>query len=204
MAQDGTQSLRRSIHGGEGNMRTPQIPAMTGMTPCNSISSKCSWSRPMRAKNQASDFRKNVRIEASCHIWTGARDGVGYGTWRFAGKYQRAHRVAWQLANGNIPPGMFVCHHCDNPSCVNLEHLFLGTPKDNTRDMLNKNRHIAERGEEHHNVKLTAAQVTEIRAMPINETMQRQLAKQYRVSISAIKHIQYRLTWRYLNPTNGE
>jgi len=56
-----------------------------------------------------------------------------------------AHRLAWAKARGPIPAGMFVCHHCDNPACINVEHLFLGTPADNTADMVRKGRQ-AKRG----------------------------------------------------------
>ena len=83
------------------------------------------------------------RLDAltGCRIWTGGtlKDG-GYGRVRFAGKDARAHRVAWILANGPIPTGLVVCHACDNPPCVNVEHLFLGTHDDNMADMVAKGR----------------------------------------------------------------
>ena len=74
-----------------------------------------------------------------CWLWTGNKF-QGYGQIRFAGKTRRAHRVAWELTRGSIPAGLYVCHHCDNPSCVNPGHLFLGTQTDNMRDCLAKGR----------------------------------------------------------------
>lgn len=77
---------------------------------------------------------------SECIEWAGARNRQGYGITYKDGKGRRAHRVAWEEANGPIPEGLFVCHSCDNPPCVNSEHLFLGTPNDNVQDMLRKGR----------------------------------------------------------------
>lgn len=77
----------------------------------------------------------------------------------------KAHRVAWALKNGPIPKGMCVCHRCDNPPCVNPDHLFLGTKKDNTRDMVSKGRMVApprSYGIKHHNAKFGPNEVHKI------------------------------------------
>ena len=76
-----------------------------------------------------------------CIEWQGSRDRQGYGKAWKNGANARAHRVAWEEANGPIPEGMCVLHHCDNPPCINPDHLFLGTRGDNARDMVKKGRH---------------------------------------------------------------
>lgn len=75
-----------------------------------------------------------------CWTWTAYKDPRGYGMFRFHGRVQVASRVSWILTNGEIPKNMNICHHCDNPSCVNPAHLFLGTDSDNARDRVRKKR----------------------------------------------------------------
>lgn len=82
---------------------------------------------------------RRVRMVGECLEWkSGAKKR--YGSLRVMGRRVYAHRWAWELANGPIPEGMVVCHHCDNPPCVNLAHLFIGTVADNIRDRDAKGR----------------------------------------------------------------
>ena len=88
-------------------------------------------------------FWSCVDRTGECWVWTAYLDPRGYGrfmrTWR---SVVQAHRYSWELAHGPIgDPALFVCHRCDNPKCVRPEHLFLGTAKDNTADMIAKGRH---------------------------------------------------------------
>ena len=78
--------------------------------------------------------------ESGCIEWTGYTIRCGYGRTPANGKQTLTHRLAWELANGPIPDGLFVLHSCDNPPCCNIEHLWLGTKGDNNADRDAKGR----------------------------------------------------------------
>lgn len=88
-----------------------------------------------------SRLRVGCGPKGDCIEWTGLRIRRGYGQTSLHNRRIMAHRLAWIIANGPIPDGLCVCHRCDNPPCCNVEHLFLGTVKDNTQDMVAKGRH---------------------------------------------------------------
>lgn len=103
-----------------------------------------------------------------CWEWQGYRGPNGHGQMRGTPGTTAAHRVSWELHNGPIPEGLHICHHCDNPPCVNPAHLFLGTHQDNMRDMVEKGRNSKPpvhriKGEGSTNAHFTNAQVREFR-----------------------------------------
>lgn len=85
-------------------------------------------------------FWPNVKKTDGCWYWTGSVAGNGYGAIFYNGKQEGAHRIAWILANGPIPKGLLIRHKCDNPLCVRLDHLEIGTVADNARDMVQRGR----------------------------------------------------------------
>lgn len=134
-----------------------------------------------------------------CWVWQGPVTKRGYGRVYAIGKTWRAHRLAYHIIFGDIPKGMLVCHSCDNPPCCNPEHLFLGTNKDNSEDMVNKNRSFHTVGEDNPVAILTEEIVKEIiLAYTTSKTSYSKLALHYDVSISAIRDVIKGRRWAYL------
>lgn len=113
--------------------------------------------------SQKDKFWEYVEKSEGCWNWKGPHNDKGYGQINAEKKTSYAHRFSWILHNGPITNGLIVCHHCDNPSCVRPDHLFLGTHKDNNADMLSKHRENFVQGENVGCAKLTNEQAEEIR-----------------------------------------
>jgi hypothetical protein len=148
-----------------------------------------------RGLSLADRFWAKVEYDkAGCWLWTASlsEDGYGYfGVHEVDGwRMRKAHRIAYQLAYGPIPEGVRVLHTCDDPRCVNPEHLFLGTQTDNMRDMAAKGRGV-------YRARLTAEQVRTIRARyAAGGVTQRELGAEYGLTPMGIGHIIRHQTWR--------
>ena len=145
-------------------------------------------------------FWSKVDKSEDCWLWTAATDPNGYGRVRYNRENNKAHRVAWILTNGKIPIGLCVLHDCDNPPCVNPDHLYVGTMADNCRDRDEKGRGVAppvHSGETHHFAKLTNEQIAEIRELHVTgEYTFTVLGQMYGVSLQSISnYINGRARW---------
>ncbi len=130
-------------------------------------------------------FFRRIQITPGCWLWKGGTDRAGYGAYKWAGKKMGAHRASYYIHFETIADGMMVCHRCDNPLCVNPDHLFLGTNQDNMQDMVSKGR-----GEEVYGFtgrsKLTASDVEEIRASTLRQV---DIAAKFGISPTYVSHI---------------
>ena len=147
-------------------------------------------------------FWEKVRVTDDCWEWVGCIQGQGYGNFWVAGKYYRAHRLSYQMFNGLIVDrDVFVCHRCDNPRCVNPEHLFAGSAQDNTNDMMAKGRNADFSGRsvgvKNNNCFLTEDQARAIKYSKGLITAQ-SLADRYGISYQAVWRIHQGEAWAYL------
>ena len=125
-----------------------------------------------------------------CWNWHASKEAFGYGHFKYDHRILKAHRFSWEYFRGVIPAGSYVLHKCDNPSCINPNHLFLGTPFDNMQDKIRKGRAVYEMGEKSHNAKLTDAQVQEIRSLySTGKYYQHDLGKRFGVTKQHIGRI---------------
>jgi hypothetical protein len=144
-------------------------------------------------------FWPYVQKTHDCWLWTGFTHRQGYGRIWVRTRLELTHRVAWRLTYGPIPPGMCICHHCDNPRCVRPSHLFLGPQRDNVHDMEAKGRGKKCKGSQHHMTKLTDTDILTIRSRyAAGRTTQQTLADRYNVTPSTIGKIIRREQWRHL------
>lgn len=154
------------------------------------------------SETRLSRFWSKVNKSSGCWNWVGFCGRQGYGIFYIGRRPFKAHRVSWTIHNGKIPHhdsanGMCVLHHCDNPSCVNPDHLFLGTNSDNVADMVKKDRQCTHIGTLNTCAKLTDIQVRVIRSRhPL--IMQTELAKIFSVLPSTINNVVKRRTWKHI------
>ena len=151
------------------------------------------------------NFLKRIVIDDNgCWLFQGYlmrnKTGMGYGWVYFQGKNMGAHRASWIVHYGEIPDKLFVCHKCDVSHCINPEHLFLGTAKDNVHDMIDKGRNapsafIGRNGEKNSQAKLNVKQVIEIKEMLNKKVSFSKIASLYNVSVSAIGSIKSGKNW---------
>ena len=93
---------------------------------------------------------RNTKVDGECLLWTGARTTNGYGQIKFRGRLLHVNRASVMVHIGPIPEGMFACHHCDNPPCINPAHLYIGTASDNMQDKVRRGRCNMPRGDKHY------------------------------------------------------
>jgi hypothetical protein len=135
-------------------------------------------------------------MDSPCEEWPGARDKDGYGIREVNGTTWRAHRYAYTQAFGPIPAGHVVRHRCDNPPCINAEHLELGTQADNLADMDERGRRNAPKGSDHYASTLTPADVRAIRTLRYASLTV--LARRFHTTPAAIRDIRLGRTWKHV------
>ena len=144
----------------------------------------------------ANAFLASVDRAGSCWTWTGKTDSDGYGVLYKDYADFRAIRIAFEIAFDVSPGALFVCHRCDNPTCVRPDHLFLGTSQENTADRHAKGR--SARGERIGAAKLTESSVLDIRASLRKGDRQVDIAKRYGVTQAAVSAIKLRHAWGHV------
>jgi hypothetical protein len=135
----------------------------------------------------------------TCWEWIKNKNAGGYGRISISGKIISAHRLSWEIHFGPIPDDMCVCHHCDNRSCVNPNHLFLGTYKDNNNDMVSKGRHHPCIGEKNPKAKLKETDIATIIKLNKSGFDALTISRKYSVTSNNIRHIINGKSWKHLS-----
>lgn len=155
-----------------------------------------------KKKDPSIRFFRNIKINSinDCWEWTGYRERRGYGKFGFDGG-TLAHRFSYLYHKGEITEGMQVCHSCDNTSCVNPDHLWLGTNRDNQVDCIKKGRAFrnSPKGSRNGLSKLTETKVKEIRKLKKEKVTEREIAKRFGISKSNVFYITSRRTWKHVS-----
>lgn len=144
-------------------------------------------------------LKSTKKASNGCWIWSGAKQPTGYGLLWVSPlkKYEKTHRLSYKFFNGDIPDGKCVCHRCDNPSCINPEHLFIGSHAENAADKIAKGRQKI--GSQHGRAVLIESQILEIRKSYSGKYGQlSELARQYNITPQSILAIVTRKNWRHI------
>lgn len=151
-----------------------------------------------RNGNSQNDFwlRTKLNIETGCIEWTERLDKDGYGIFCYINSTYRAHRMAWIFKKGSIPDYVLVCHECDNPKCVNIEHLFLGTFCDNNGDRATKGRSANTNGELNPLAIRKENEIKTIRFLYQMGIERRYIRKIFDIPESSLDQILRRLRWK--------
>ena len=140
-----------------------------------------------------------VKTIDDCWLWQGMKATGGYGAIKFKGKHFKAHRVVYARVFGPLPEGKMICHHCDNPPCVNPFHMFLGDHLLNAQDMRAKGRARDVCGEDHHKAKLCEEQVRLIRKLSTGKHGEKErLGRLFKVNGGTIGRILRGKGWKHL------
>jgi hypothetical protein len=160
-------------------------------------------------------FWKNVvKLASGCWEWTGNREAKGYGRFGAENKMHKAHRFSYELHYGPIPEGKMIIHSCDNPPCINPDHISAGTCKDNSDDMISRNRAVHNRGTKPHykkhpeeiqrgerigTHKVTESQIKQIRSLYASGGYyQHVIAKMFHISQTSVWRIVRDITWKHV------
>lgn len=146
-------------------------------------------------------MKYEVEPKTSCWVWKGAKDSWGYGVGRGPGRaWMRAHRLSYERHRGTIPDGQMVCHHCDNPPCVNPDHLYLGDQATNMADMVARGRQarLHMEGSKNPNAKLDEEMVREIRLRHQNGETNVAIGKQFGVTHQMVSLIVRGKQWSHI------
>jgi len=142
-------------------------------------------------------FNNKYTEKNGCWEWNKFIHKHGYGVTGYRNRSMLAHRLSWLLFKEPIPDGIDVCHHCDNPKCVNPDHLFLGTAQDNVRDCFNKKRK-SHKGEKHPGSKITEKEILEIFRLRKMGWTHQKLADRFKITQSTISNILHRRLWKHI------
>lgn len=160
------------------------------MHPCLTCNKECIKKYDLSFCSHMCRFMHYVEKTESCWIWKGSKDPSGYGKTNIDSKIMSAHRAVYILVKGNIEEDKFVCHSCDNPSCVNPDHLWMGTHKENMKDMHEKGRIYT---------KLSPYQINKIRDLWERKEMNSsELCKKFNITSGHLSNIVNRRIWKHI------
>jgi len=154
---------------------------------------------PHHYRTRLQYFESLIKInnDTGCHEWVGPKK-EGYGWFSIDGNLKSAHRISFEIHKGPIPEKINVCHSCDNPSCVNPEHLWLGTQFDNVNDMMSKKRGNKASGESHHKAKITEDDVRLIRSLLSEGISMRHIQHKLNISYRIIQRVCSGQSWSHV------